>query len=103
MPCCDVVNRGAAIADGRLFFNTLDNHVIALDAAKGTVVWSVQTVPTDQQYTMTMAPRIAPLSLVYFLLIWLGSVQLGWHYASDGLAGAMGMLAVWRATLRFGG
>src|SRR5207302_2606269 len=31
--CCDVVNRGAAYADGRLFFNTLDNQAIALDAA----------------------------------------------------------------------
>ena len=32
----------------------------------------------------------------YFVLIWIGSVQLGWHYASDGLAGALGMLAVWQ-------
>ena len=30
--CCDVVNRGAAFADGRLFFNTLDDQPIALDA-----------------------------------------------------------------------
>ena len=30
--CCDVVNRGAAYADGRVFFNTLDNQTIALDA-----------------------------------------------------------------------
>src|SRR5690606_38233983 len=31
--CCDVVNRGAAYADGRVFFNTLDNQTIAVDAA----------------------------------------------------------------------
>lgn len=43
----------------------------------------------------TMAPRGAALALVYFLLIWLGSVQLGWHYVSDGLVGAVGMLAIW--------
>ena len=30
--CCDVVNRGPASSDGRLFVNTLDNHSIALDA-----------------------------------------------------------------------
>ena len=33
--CCDVVNRGAAYADGRVFFNTLDNQTIALDARHG--------------------------------------------------------------------
>jgi hypothetical protein len=44
-----------------------------------------------------MAPRSAPFAAVYFLLIWIGSVQLGWHYAADGLAGALGMLAIWLA------
>jgi alcohol dehydrogenase (cytochrome c) len=29
--CCDVVNRGAAYADGRVFFNTLDVHTVAVD------------------------------------------------------------------------
>jgi hypothetical protein len=43
----------------------------------------------------TLAPRAAPLALGYAAVIWLGSVQLGWHYASDGLAGALGMLALW--------
>jgi glucose dehydrogenase len=33
--CCDVVNRGAAVADNRLFFTTLDNQVIALDTRSG--------------------------------------------------------------------
>ena len=26
--CCDVVNRGAAYADGKVVFNTLDNHTV---------------------------------------------------------------------------
>ena len=43
----------------------------------------------------TMAPRAAPFAAVYFLLMWVGSVQLGWHYVADGLAGALGMLAIW--------
>ena len=30
--CCDVVNRGAAFADGRIYFNTLDDHTLAVDA-----------------------------------------------------------------------
>jgi len=33
--CCDVVNRGAAYADGRIFINTLDMQTIAIDAASG--------------------------------------------------------------------
>jgi len=33
--CCDVVNRGAAYDDGRVFINTLDCHTIAVDAATG--------------------------------------------------------------------
>lgn len=43
----------------------------------------------------TMAPRLAPLALVYAVFMWLASVQLGWHYVSDGLAGGAGMLAIW--------
>jgi hypothetical protein len=33
---CDVVNRGAAYSDDKLFFNTLDDNTIALDAETGT-------------------------------------------------------------------
>ncbi len=43
----------------------------------------------------SMAPRAAPYALGYAIFIWIGSVQLGWHYVSDGLAGALGMLAIW--------
>ena len=44
----------------------------------------------------TIAPRCRAPALLYFVLVWIGSVQLGWHYASDGLVGAAGMLAVWK-------
>ncbi len=43
----------------------------------------------------TLMPRVAPFAAAYLALIWLGSVQLGWHYVSDGLVGAVGMLAIW--------
>jgi len=32
---------------------------------------------------------------VFAVLILLGSVMLGWHYAIDGYAGALGVLALW--------
>ncbi len=43
----------------------------------------------------TMAPRMAKWALIYFIFIWLASVQLGWHYVSDGAVGAIGMLLIW--------
>jgi lanthanide-dependent methanol dehydrogenase len=39
MACCDPVNRGPAYADRKIFMTTLDNHVIALDAATGKELW----------------------------------------------------------------
>jgi hypothetical protein len=42
-----------------------------------------------------LAPRFARIALGYAIFIWLASVQLGWHYASDGLGGVVGMIAVW--------
>jgi membrane-associated phospholipid phosphatase len=43
----------------------------------------------------SLAPSVAPVALVYAAFMWVASVQLGWHYVSDGLAGVLGMLAVW--------
>ena len=37
--CCDVVNRGATFANGRLYFSTLDGSVFAIDAASGRQLW----------------------------------------------------------------
>jgi hypothetical protein len=34
----------------------------------------------------------------YALAIWLGSIHLGWHYAVDGYASVIGVLAIWWAT-----
>ena len=56
--CCDVVNRGAAYAGGSIFFNTLDNRTIALDAATGALRWSVTLGDINRGETMTMAPLV---------------------------------------------
>lgn len=57
--CCDVISRGAAYADGRVFLATLDGRLIALDAKTGSPLWSVLTVDQSQPYTITGAPRVA--------------------------------------------
>jgi hypothetical protein len=46
------------------------------------------------------ARRAAPYALLYAALIWIGSVQLGWHYVMDGVAGAVGMFAIWLLSAR---
>lgn len=46
----------------------------------------------------TMVPRAAPFALVYAAFIWIASVQLGWHYVTDGLAGALGVVPIWVAS-----
>ena len=56
--CCDLVNRGAAYADGKIFFNTLDGRTIALDAATGQPRWITQLADINKGETMTMAPLV---------------------------------------------
>jgi lanthanide-dependent methanol dehydrogenase len=56
--CCDVVNRGATYADGRIVFNTLDNHTIAVDAATGRELWNTKLGDINRGETMTMAPLV---------------------------------------------
>ncbi|MES2626882.1 MAG: PQQ-dependent dehydrogenase, methanol/ethanol family [Pseudomonadota bacterium] len=57
--CCDVVNRGVALYDDKVYVGTIDGRLIALDAKTGTVVWDILTVDPDRPYTITGAPRIA--------------------------------------------
>ena len=57
--CCDVVNRGAAYDDGRIFVGTIDGRLIALDARTGALLWSQLTVDQSKPYTITGAPRVA--------------------------------------------
>ena len=56
--CCDVVNRGAAYADGKIFYNLLDGHTIAVDAASGNQVWRTKMGDLSRGETITMAPIV---------------------------------------------
>ena len=56
--CCDVVNRGAAYADGKVFYNTLDAHTVAVDAATGKEIWKTQLGDISKGETVTMAPLV---------------------------------------------
>jgi PQQ-dependent dehydrogenase (methanol/ethanol family) len=56
--CCDVVNRGVAAWNGRLYLGAFDGRLICLDAATGKQIWEVQTTDVTRAYTITGAPRI---------------------------------------------
>jgi PQQ-dependent dehydrogenase (methanol/ethanol family) len=56
--CCDVVNRGLVLADGKIIFNTLDAHTIALDAASGKELWKTKVGEINLGETVTMAPLV---------------------------------------------
>ena len=57
--CCGIVNRGAALFDGKLFRTTLDANVIALDAKSGKEVWRTKSSDPKDGYSMTVAPLVA--------------------------------------------
>ncbi len=56
--CCDAVNRGVAVSDGRVYLGTLDGRLIAIDAKSGDQIWSVVTVDQSKPYTITGAPHV---------------------------------------------
>src|SRR6187397_1019152 len=58
LACCDIVSRGLAAWQGRIYVATLDGRLIALDARTGEPAWSVLTVDNAKGYTITGAPRV---------------------------------------------
>ena len=53
--CCDPVLRGWAIAHGKLIYNLLDDHVVAVDLKSGKEVWRTKMDNVENGITMTMA------------------------------------------------
>jgi lanthanide-dependent methanol dehydrogenase len=90
--CCDVVNRGVAHADGRVFMTTLDNQAIALDAATGRELWRAKLGDINRGETMTMAPLVVKGKV----LVGNSGGELGVRGALTALDAASGKIA-WRA------
>ena len=90
--CCDVVNRGASYADGKIVFNRLDNHTVAVDANTGKTVWDTQLDSIQEGSTMTGAPLIVG----NVVLVGNSGAELGVHGWIAGLDLATGKV-VWRA------
>ncbi|WP_428635117.1 PQQ-dependent methanol/ethanol family dehydrogenase [Sedimenticola sp.] len=58
MPCCDVVNRGAALYGDLVYFGTLDAKLVALDRTTGKVRWKKRIEDYKAGYSFTAAPQI---------------------------------------------
>jgi alcohol dehydrogenase (cytochrome c) len=58
LPCCDVVNRGAALYGDNIYFGTLDARIVALNAKTGDVVWNKKIADYKEGYSYTAAPLI---------------------------------------------
>lgn len=56
--CCDVVNRGAAYSNGKVFINTLDGNTCAVDAETGAELWKTKLGDINKGETITMAPLV---------------------------------------------
>jgi PQQ-dependent dehydrogenase (methanol/ethanol family) len=56
--CCDVINRGAFYADGKVIYNLLDGHTVAVNAETGEEVWKTAIADLDEGETTPMAPFV---------------------------------------------
>jgi alcohol dehydrogenase (cytochrome c) len=56
--CCDAVIRGWAYANGKLIYNLLDDHTVAVDTQTGKEVWRTKMGNVENGETMTMAPFV---------------------------------------------
>lgn len=59
MPCCDVINRGAALYGDLVIFGTLDAQLVALNRKTGKVAWREKIDDYSAGYSYTAAPLIA--------------------------------------------
>jgi PQQ-dependent dehydrogenase (methanol/ethanol family) len=58
MACCQPVNRGPVYSDGVLYYNSIDAHTMAVDAATGELKWKVKTGDFTRGETTNMAPLV---------------------------------------------
>jgi alcohol dehydrogenase (cytochrome c) len=80
--CCGPINRGAAVENGRVFFATLDAHLIALNASTGKPLWNIRIGNTGA-LSETMAP------LAWHSMVFIGS--------AGGDFGIRGFISAYRA------
>jgi alcohol dehydrogenase (cytochrome c) len=89
--CCGNVNRGVAVANGRVFFVTANGHLIALDASRGVPVWDKIFLDVRAGETATLAP----LAIKDKILVGSSGAEYGVRGHIDAFDGATGR-HLWR-------
>ena len=56
--CCDAINRGAVYTDGKIIYNLLDGHTVAIDAKTGREIWNTKIADINDGETTPMAPLV---------------------------------------------
>lgn len=90
--CCDVVNRGAVYADGKVIYNLLDGNTVAVNAVTGKQVWRTQLGDVTTGESMTGAPIVVRDKVIVGNSGGENGVR-GWVQALDLATGA----PVWKA------
>jgi quinohemoprotein ethanol dehydrogenase len=58
--CCDVVNRGVAVWEGKVYVGTLDGYLVCLNAEDGSELWKKDTFnDRTKGFTITSPPQVA--------------------------------------------
>lgn len=58
--CCDVVNRGVQVWQGKVYVGTTDGFLVCLNAETGEELWKEDTfIDRSKGYSITSAPRVA--------------------------------------------
>ncbi len=103
--CCDVVNRGLAYADGKIFKTLLDGHIVALDAKSGREIWKMENSDIKVGSTLTIAPFIvndkvlvgssgAELGVRGYVTAYdIGTGEMKWRWYATGPDTEMGLAA----------
>jgi|HubBroStandDraft_1064217.scaffolds.fasta_scaffold04342_9 alcohol dehydrogenase (cytochrome c) len=89
--CCGPVNRGVVVAYGYVYFLTLDDRLVALDARTGKFLWRVKVANPTVGYSETMTPQ------VYDGMILIGSAGGEWAISGfDAAYNARTGKQIWR-------
>jgi len=87
--CCDAINRGAAYADGKIVYNLLDGHTVAIDAETGAELWKTKIADVSKGETTP----VAPLVVKHRVIVGASGGEFGIHGWVKALDLATGQLA----------
>ena len=65
LTCCDIVNRGAAYANGLVVYTLLDGNVVAVNAKTGTQAWRTKVADPWNGETLNTAPIIVNNKVIF--------------------------------------